>query len=149
MSQPTSKKYFLQLDVNKLHELGPIIGITATIPEQSGRLRPSRPQEGITALIDTGASHTCISERVATKLSLKVVSSIMSSGVHGNPEERNVYAIDFTFAGGDITLKNVPVVGVDLKSMSFDMLIGRDILKKCRLIYDGAIGRIELEIPNK
>src|SRR5262252_5017745 len=65
------------------------------------------------AVIDTGASHTCIPDDIARELHLRQIEkdAIIVSGPQGSGEKRNVYVSNLTFLGFDF--HNHPVVSVD------------------------------------
>lgn len=88
------------------------------------------------ALIDTGASSTCIDQTAATKAGLAVVGSgPMHSATHAD-EIVPIYAGLMNIHG----LSNVETrsaYGVNLAPQGLIALIGRDVLSKCILVYNG------------
>ena len=80
------------------------------------------------ALIDTGATHSCISNRVASSLKLEPKNKIAIQGVHG-VAERNEYDADLVFLGLRFAIENISVVDFPVEDNSrFDLIIGMDIL---------------------
>jgi predicted aspartyl protease len=93
----------------------------------------------VNALIDTGASFTAVSSKVADELNLvqtgfKKISSVL------NEQVQPVYYgfIIFPWGNGN----EVPIVGCPLKE--FDCLIGRDILNRWYFNYNGVDGSITI-----
>ena len=99
------------------------------------------------ALIDTGAVGTVVSDSVATRLGLKVVSETRLIGVTG--ELRVPLAVaELGFPGTGLSslpmtvmVNRIPVPGPDVIA-----LLGRDVLRRARLTYDGPGGWVELTI---
>jgi predicted aspartyl protease len=98
------------------------------------------------ALIDTGASSSCIDIGVATKLGLVAINQ---ASVHtpGGPATQSVFAVRMEFTG--CTLKPLDswfVLGSQLTSLGaiagapLVALLGRDYLGGAVLVYNGPIG---------
>ena len=110
---------------------------------QSGEPAPA-PVPGL-ALIDTGASTTCIDQDAATQAGLAVVDSgPMHSATHANE-------IVPIFAGrlminGFIAVEANRAYGATLAAQGLVALIGRDILARCQLNYNGVDGSFSLAI---
>jgi hypothetical protein len=92
------------------------------------------------ALIDTGASSTCVSARVVSEVGLAPTGKIPVVGVHGRtPVNTYQFSVGFVIPQGqDATgaiIANItafPVDGIEFANTDcgFDVLLGRDIL--CR-----------------
>ena len=97
------------------------------------------------ALVDTGASTTCIDQDAATQAGLAVVDSgPMHSATHANE-------IVPIFAGrlminGFIAVEANRAYGATLAAQGLVALIGRDILARCQLNYNGVDGSFSLAI---
>ena len=115
-------------------------------------------------LIDTGASATCIAEEVAAELGLRAVGRRLTRGAHGT-QTNNVYEARLSVTvpnnhGGpasvhaDLQVSGIPELasgnlGLRTPDGSPDRLIGllgRDFLRYVTLTYNGAAGRITLQI---
>ena len=98
-----------------------------------------------TALIDTGASVTCIDRSAAEKAGLAIVDSgKISSVTHAN----EVVPI---FAGrldihGLRTVNTFRAYGVNLESQKLIALFGRDLLARCVLVYNGTDDSFSLSL---
>jgi hypothetical protein len=102
------------------------------------------PPLGVRALIDTGASCTCIDPSLVKRFNLTPTGSnlLHSASTGAAPKNANLFDIALFFIKDDgqshsmgVTL---PVLEVDLSSMNtFSVIIGRDILKQTTMIYNG------------
>jgi len=82
-------------------------------------------EKSVTALWDTGASKTCISNKLADELGLPPTSMVQMHGAGGMHPSR-VFKVDLTI------MDRIKIVDVEvcefIKSDSFDVLIGMDII---------------------
>lgn len=106
---------------------------------------PALPQSGpVLALVDTGATESCIDSQLAEELGLPVVDDRKIAGV-GGVHDVPVYL-------GQIVVPQLSFVqhglfsGVDLggKKGTHRVLIGRTLLKGLMMIYDGVRGQVTL-----
>jgi predicted aspartyl protease len=132
-----------------LQQRGPVIQVTVALAQaaaqalvQAGQTAPT-PESGL-ALIDTGASHTCIDNAAATKMGLPVIDVVrMTSATHAH-EPCNVHPIQIEVTGAHISIDAARVLGANLAPQGLLLLIGRDVLQNCNLIYNGIVGSITL-----
>lgn len=102
------------------------------------------------ALIDTGASCTCIAQNVITQNSLVPHTKITMVSASGN-HNANAYMFHVAIAtistgsippsgtvGGQLHTFNDPVQGMELLNPTgrFDVLLGMDILKQCSFKFE-------------
>ncbi len=133
---------------------GPVLPVTITVTQKDAAIRGERPEIIVIGLVDTGASRTAISTRVADALQLEKVDECQIVGPHGEPQTCNLHFVDFTFTGSLVNFTRWPVTETDLKGppsvdgKPLDMLIGRDVLTKAEFIYDGARAGFRLEVPS-
>lgn len=92
------------------------------------------PVQRCTAIWDTGATSSMISESLAKELKLEPEGSVKVSGVHGI-EDAKIYTIDLIFGNG-FTLDKLQVSEAG-NNAGFDVLIGMDIISKGLFIVDG------------
>ena len=100
------------------------------------------------ALIDTGASHTCIDDSTASQLGLKIIDTVSLQTPSGT-STHNRYMISVNFVGANNNLPNIPklsVIGADLKNQGILVLLGRDLLRSCVLVYNGAMGHFSISL---
>jgi hypothetical protein len=103
---------------------------------------PKLPPLDLPALVDTGASLSCIDVALAEQLQLPLVDRIPVIGVHG-PEETNFYAAQIYNSGlksGSYGL----FAGLSLRSSGqlHYALIGRSFLERFTMTYEGRTGRV-------
>jgi hypothetical protein len=95
----------------------------------------------VTALLDTGASQSFIMSEVASELGLEPsgVKDVFGVGT-SVPGAGTVYRVRLYFAGvpAVILASTAPVIAVeDLKRFGGRMLLGRDLMRRCLLLYNG------------
>jgi predicted aspartyl protease len=124
-----------------------IIGLAQSFAEQLVQQGQAVPQStsGV-ALVDTGASTTCIDDALAQQLRLPVIDVVQMTSASHAATQSNVYPIQMEIVGSPITV-NVPrAIGANLAPQGFVALIGRDYLQHCTLFYNGITGEITLSI---
>jgi predicted aspartyl protease len=130
---------------------GPVVEVSISVVEavsrpilQAGGTVPA-PVTGF-ALIDTGASHTCVDDDVANTLRLPVVGvANMTSATEAN-SQRNLYPIQIDFVGWNVKMASPRAMGANLKPQGLVALIGRDVLKSAILVYNGPMGSFSLSL---
>jgi predicted aspartyl protease len=132
-----------------LQARGPVIQVTVSIEQNAGQALVSQgktlptPKAGL-ALIDTGASNTCVDEQAAKELGLPVIDvATMLSATH-EKVPCNVYPvlISTPIAG----LNSPRTMGAALAAQGLLVLIGRDVLQNCTLFYNGVAGQFTLSL---
>jgi predicted aspartyl protease len=127
---------------------GPVLQVTVTIEQNAGKALLSQgktvPTKVGWALIDTGASNTCIDEQTAGDLGLPVidVGSMQSASHERHP--CNVYPIQIVSPA--LTINVARSLGAALASQGLIVLIGRDVLQNCNLFYNGPAGQFTLSL---
>jgi predicted aspartyl protease len=98
------------------------------------------------ALIDTGATATCIDEQAAQELGLPVIDvAKMTSATHSD-QQCNVYPVQINLVPPGIVLNSPRTVGAALAAQGLLVLIGRDALRNCTLFYNGPTGQFTLSL---
>jgi len=103
--------------------------------------------KGIKALVDTGATESCIDSMLATQLNLPIVDKRTTSGCHGaqlvNMHLAQVYfpALNFSITGA--------FAGVHLAAggQYHRALIGRTFLRHYKMSYNGKTGEVIIASP--
>lgn len=124
-----------------------IIGIAQSFADQllqQGQTLP-QPISGI-ALIDTGASETCIDESLAQQMKLPVIDVVQIMSASHDATPTNVYPIQMQVIGTPIRVEVPRSLGANLASQGYVALIGRDFLQHCTLFYNGISGEMTLSI---
>lgn len=130
---------------------GPVIQVVVSVAQsiagqlvQQGKPLPE-PIAGL-ALIDTGATSTCIDDEVAKKLGLPVIDVAKMASATDSASDRNVYPVHIGFVGTTIEADAGRVLGATLQAQGLILLIGRDVLHSFCLFYNGVMGQITLAI---
>lgn len=105
----------------------------------------------VNALIDTGAESSCVDEAIVRRLGLLSYGP----GLTNAPAIGGLYAtadydcsISVLHPSGDrnhnLVAPNLVVTMLPLATLGYDALIGRDVLARCVLLYDGMAGTFRL-----
>lgn len=105
---------------------------------------PDLAMKGVHALVDTGATTSCIDSELAMTLGLPIVDQARVSGISGE-QTVNMHL-------AQILVPSLPFIiygafaGVDLAAggQSHSALIGRTFLRKFRMMYDGVTGEVTI-----
>jgi predicted aspartyl protease len=98
------------------------------------------------ALIDTGASTTCVDDDAAASLKLPVVDVVTIASASYASTKQNVYPVSFQIQGLPVTVNSLRTVGAPLHAQGLLALLGRDLLQHFTLFYNGWFGQITLAI---
>jgi hypothetical protein len=111
-------------------------------PGPSAKPRPGI--NGISALVDTGASESCIDNLVGHDLALPVVDRRPIAGAHGS-QLANIFLAQVHVPTLNFTIYGF-FAGVDLAAggQVHRALIGRSFLRRFKMIYEGATGTVTL-----
>jgi len=134
-----------------LQQRGPIVQVNVSL-EQSfaqallaqGKTLP-KAESGF-ALIDTGASHTCIDDDVAKRLNLPAIDVAMMTSASHEATQQNVYPVQIEMIGMPISIGSARTMGANLKAQGLILLIGRDVLASVIFIYSGPAGQITFAV---
>ena len=97
-------------------------------------------------LVDTGASVTCVDQSAANRAGLQMVDSgPILTATHEN-EIVPIYVGVIEVPGSNLTFNCNRAYGINLGQSGVIGVIGRDILKRCVLIYNGPDGSYSLSI---
>jgi predicted aspartyl protease len=122
------------------------IGFDPNFTAASVTMAPVTGIQGIHALVDTGASESCIDSLLATQLNLPIVDRRTVAGAHG---------------GGDVNMHlaqvRIPSLGINLYGAFAGVhlqaggqvhraLIGRTFLRYCKMVYEGHTGNVTIEV---
>ena len=130
---------------------GPVVQVTVSagraiaqqILQQGGSLPP--PVSGL-ALIDTGATSTCVDDAAAQQLQVPVIDVVKIASASHSETEQNVYPISIEVVGLPIAIDAPRAIGAPLAAQGLLVLIGRDLLQQCILVYNGVSGSFSLSL---
>jgi predicted aspartyl protease len=130
---------------------GPVIQITLGIAENFAQrlIEQNKPvPEPIAgwALIDTGASTTCVDDEAAAKLALPAIDKVKMASASHDSTDKNVYPVLIQFIGVPIKANAMRAIGASLASQGIIALLGRDLLQNFTLFYNGLAGEITISL---
>jgi len=134
-----------------LMQRGPIVQVTIGVEQNIAQQLVSQgtplpqPVPGV-ALIDTGATSTCIDDAIAKQLNLPVVDVVSIASASHVETKQSVYPALIEVVGIAIKFNALRAIGVPLANQGIQVLIGRDLLQHCTLFYNGMIGSFTLSI---
>jgi hypothetical protein len=128
-----------------LRALGPglPIEISQATSAQQTVPRPPTLQPAL-ALIDTGATHSCVDEQLAQSLNLPIIDQQQVTGVAG-PQAHNVYLAQLSMPPPLGAGYRGRLIGVQLGGPC-RVIVGRDFLARAIMIYDGLNGTVTISI---
>ena len=116
-----------------LQSRGPVIQVTVALAapfaqglQQGGHTVPA-PISGW-ALVDTGASDTCIDAERAQGMGLPAIDVVTMVSASHAATQQNVYPIRIEFASVPIVVDAPRAMGANLATQGLLLLIGRDLL---------------------
>lgn len=138
-----------------LLQTGPVLPVEIAIPPALSRFLSARNQQipasvaGF-ALIDTGATRSCVDNQVISSLSVSPIGITILGTARGR-SPHHLYPAKFSFPAMKFEIEFGSVAGVDLTgqgagNMRIIALIGRDVLSRCILIYHGIKGSFSLAL---
>lgn len=98
------------------------------------------------AMVDTGASCTCVDPAIIQSLGLSPTGSTLmftpSTGAQGHITDQFDASLQIyrTTEEPPLEIPVIAVVASDLRAQGIDALIGRDVLQHCLLSYNGQEG---------
>ncbi|MCY4531313.1 MAG: retroviral-like aspartic protease family protein [Gammaproteobacteria bacterium] len=136
-----------QIDPIQLVQVGPSIEVSIGHFRTSGA-PPIPPKEDVFtfALVDTGATESCIDISLAQNLDLPVVDKMTISGV-GGAKTHDVYMAQIHIPDLKFTQYG-KFAGVDLDGggQLHKALLGRSFLQNTIMIYDGLRGQVTITV---
>jgi predicted aspartyl protease len=118
------------------------IGFDAAFKTTQPATCPIPGMKGLQALVDTGATESCIDSLLASQLNLPIVDKRMIGGVHGSLQV-NVHLAQVHIPSLDFTIYGM-FSGVHLTAggQQHKALLGRTFLRHCSMSYEGATGKV-------
>lgn len=139
----------LTAQYNNLIDEGPIINVClgpvgSIIDQSTLTLTDLTNTITVRALVDTGSNRTLISKKVAKLLKLKAIGKDTGFTALNDKYEANKYKIDFLIPECR-GIYDLEVRSGLLNNQEFDCIIGRDVLSRANLIYNGKENRVIIE----
>jgi hypothetical protein len=131
---------------------GPLIRAVVSVSEARSKALTAAgsaipPDQIITALVDTGASSTCIDPSVLDQLGLSPTGSceVKTPSTGDGAATVSQYDVALLVYGRDtnsppLVFPVMPVLATPLATQGIQGLIGRDLLSQCVLVYNGTDG---------
>ena len=149
ISRPTTSSQTSPFHAGPMLRFGPLLPVNIQLPtalatylSQNGKTVPA-PVSG-QALIDTGASISAVDASVIQSLGVQPVGVVKVNTPSGSANQ-NQYPVQFVFPGTNLpSLEGTHAIGSVLKSQGILALIGRDVLSRFVLVYNGPGGFITL-----
>lgn len=126
--------------VPDLRSIGPIIEVVVFPPapvfqklKSEGKVPPSKK---VTALIDTGATASCIDVSLVAELGLIARDNVAVLTPAG-PTRQDIFDLGFAMPSMALHIIPLTAAGALLGQQPYRALLGRDILSMCTLVYNG------------
>lgn len=139
------------LGADLLVQFGPTlivdIGFDAAYQADGSAGPPNLGIRGVHALVDTGATTSCIDSDLAINLGLPIVDQAQVAGVSGK-KSVNMHLAQINIPSLQATLYG-QFAAVDLAAggQSHSALIGRSFLRSFKMVYDGTTGTVMICEP--
>lgn len=107
-------------------------------------LRPVPPAVDARAILDTGAEVTCVDSSLIQSLGIPAAGWALGNlPAHGGVNLHPLYDVGLVIvhpsgnSRDNLVVRDLSVMELSLASIGYQMLIGRDVLAKCKFFYDG------------
>jgi hypothetical protein len=104
--------------------------------------------ETLTALLDTGAERSSIDVNQARMLGLEKIgeADVVTPSTGKEAKKTNVYKSDLVITAGrfECEIPGVELLEAEIENQGFTLLLGRDILSRLHLIWDGPAKSLHL-----
>ncbi len=111
----------------------PVLEIQLGYPEETLTLGP------LTAIVDTGADGTLVPQSLVDEIGAPFVDDVRIRSHWGEWCNTQMFTVDVGI--GELRLAAVEVVGDDQDT---EIILGRNILNRLRLLLDGPAGQVEV-----
>ena len=134
-----------------LQQRGPIVQVSVSVEQNIAQQLLAQgvplpaPERGL-ALIDTGATSTCIDEAAAARLNLPAIDVVIIASASHASTQQNVHPIQIEVVGLPITISAPRAIAAPLAAQGLVVLIGRDVLRHCTLFYNRPSGSFSLSV---
>jgi predicted aspartyl protease len=126
---------------------GPIVDVWIGVSQARAQAliiakQPIPPAVTVRALVDTGASCTCIDPSALATLGLSPtgLTPMFTPSTGGTPHQANTYDVNLMIPCGTmmpLVIGNLAIAESTLINQGIQALLGRDVLSRCMLVYNG------------
>jgi len=123
----------------------------AGVRQERAALRPIPPPLQTRALLDTGAELTCVDASLIQQLNLPFAGTApVNLPAHGGLTFSALHDASVTILHpsgrprNHLAVLDLSVVELDLAALGYQALLGRDVLARCRFLYDGPKNTFQL-----
>lgn len=133
------------------HAGRPTVELYVGLSAAEAEFRPPCPAVPVRALVDTGAGKTNIVQWVLDRLGVSPVGQVLvhTASTGPAPVLADLYAVEISLGGettGLLATDLEVVAAKDLSGSGVEALLGRDVLGRGLLVYDGLEERFTLAI---
>jgi predicted aspartyl protease len=138
-----------------LASAGPLLQVQVEVPAAFAAYLAKKnqpvPTPGVGwALIDTGATRTCVDNNLLNQLGMQATGTV-TTGTAAGPTSQLLYPAKLSVPGARLEIDFGSVIGVNLSGQSIAgqdvvVLLGRDVLSRCILVYNGPGGLFTLAL---
>jgi hypothetical protein len=114
--------------------------------------RPIPQAVSLDALLDIGAETTCYDSQAVRALGLEFDTIItLNAPALGGFGLVSIEKASLTIVhpsgnpADDLVIPGIGIIDLPLNTLGYQLLLGRDVLNRCRLVYDGPAGTFTLE----
>lgn len=150
---PVHNRFFLasgnKINPEVLARSGPILQVEVSVPTPLSKFLASKEKpipQSVTgwALIDTGATRSCVDAQALAKLGVSPIG-LVETGTAGGTVPQHLYPARLRFPGEGLEVEFSSLIGANLSGQKIGdldliVLVGRDVLSQCILIYNGPGG---------
>jgi len=136
---------------DNLAQNGAILQVNVSVPSAYAQGGGAGTPKTLTAMVDSGASISCITMQAAQSIGLPQVSSTQLGGV-GGMTQAPVYGVALSIPQFGVTIDPIQIAGVANPLPGVDMLVGRDLLRNgnggLTFTFDGGRGVFTITADN-
>lgn len=135
-------------DPGLLVRRGPLLSVDISVPT-SRRIASTGVREAnkisCNGLVDSGATRSCLDLMLIRGSELPVVGREHVAGIHGI-QESNLYMAEISLTELNVKIRG-RFIGLPLKISGLPrVLLGRDMLARLQMVYDGPTGSVTLPV---
>lgn len=128
-----------------LQQRGPVVQVTVSVEQNSAQQRLAQgvtlpsPESGL-ALIDTGATSTCIDDGAAARLDVPAIDVVTAASASHAAPARDVPPMSIAVVGPPSSLRAPRPIAAPLAPPGLEVRMGRDVRQHWRVFRAGPAG---------